>query len=103
VGYYAVSIFTVALGFFFVATSLVAWHRIEPRPMGPLIAVGVLNGSLWLASGGALLFRSALSSTATRLALIIGLATIAIAMNALGWPIWWKRLGDPDAWRGKAR
>jgi hypothetical protein len=40
--------------------------------------------------------------SAPPLAVFIGLAMIVIAMNALAWRVWWRCLGDPDAWRGKA-
>jgi Mg/Co/Ni transporter MgtE len=99
---YVVGSLTVAGGVFMVAISLVACRHNEPRLSGRLIAVGVLHGAVWLAIGVAVLVRNAMSSPATGLAFISAVAAIAIASNLLGCPIWWKRIGDPDAWRGKA-
>jgi len=99
-GAYAISGVVIAWGALLVAATLVARQRMQPRPSARRVTLGVLHGVLWLVIGG-LLMADAASAAIPLVPVLVVLGIIVVAVNVLGWPLTWRRLGDPAAWRGE--
>jgi peptidoglycan/LPS O-acetylase OafA/YrhL len=90
-------------GLLIVAVSLIAPTKVEPRPRRRWIAIGVLHGAFWLVIGCGLLIQKAVPSLWSPVVMLVAMGAVLVAWSVIGWPMWWRHLGDPDAWRGKVK
>jgi uncharacterized membrane protein len=101
VGGYVVSGVVILWGLLLAVATLVARQRMQPRPDTRQVVLGVLHGALWVVIGGVLLGQ-ALSSAVPFVPVVVVLGAIVVVVNVLAWPLTWRHLGDPAAWRGEA-
>src|SRR5207237_668454 len=95
----------VAIGTFFVAIILLGGRQLrrqDQRYAPRQLALLVMCMLWWMSLGLSFIVAQAARSSTPSLPLLIPTGLVLVSWNLLGWPVWWRRLGDANAWHGDA-